>query len=98
MIPTEQAALRTLNIGSTAFIMMSKPLPSSPRIADSGTRTSSAHTGDESLPRNPSPSNDPCTCSPGVPAGTNHSVLNPVPEGTRCHDRTYDLLYDSAGT
>ena len=66
MMPTEQAALRTLNIGSTVPIMMSKPLPSSPSIAVAGTRTPSAETGDESLPRSPSPSNGPWTRMPGV--------------------------------
>ena len=55
-MPIEQAAFRTLNSGSTVPIMMSKPLPSSPSIADCGdARRQSAETGEESLPRSPKP-------------------------------------------
>jgi len=38
-MPTEQAAFRTLNIGSTVPIMRSNPLPSWPSIAVSATAT-----------------------------------------------------------
>src|SRR5206468_1457577 len=65
MMPTEQAALSTLNSGRTVPIMMSNPLPSFPSMADSGTRASLAETGEESLPRSPSPSKEPCTRIPG---------------------------------
>jgi hypothetical protein len=30
-----------------------------------------------------------------VPAGTNHNVLNPVPEVTGCDDQTYAVAYDA---
>ena len=59
--PFEQAAFNTANVGSTTLIMMSKPWPSPPSIADEGTSTSAAETGDESLPRSPSPSNGAST-------------------------------------
>ena len=72
-----QAAFRTLNSGSTTPIMMSNPFPSAPSMADSGTRTRSAETADESLPRRPSPSKGPWTVIPSAPVGTSQRVLSP---------------------
>src|SRR5262245_14503615 len=56
---------------------MSKPCPSAPSMASRRTITPSASTGDEQLPRNPSPSKGPPTLSPGVFAGTSQIVLAP---------------------
>ena len=79
MNPTEQAALSTLNSGSTTPIMMSKPSPSSPSIADAGDAASVGETGDESLPRSPRPSNGSLNLDARASRGTSHSVLSPAP-------------------
>src|SRR5687767_758247 len=75
--PFEHAALSTAKAGSTMPIMMSNPCPSAPSIDAADTSTLVADTGEESLPRNPSPSNGPCTASPPEPAGTSQMVLSP---------------------
>src|ERR1700686_2792612 len=95
MSPTEHAALRTLNIGRTVPIMISTPLPSSPNIAVSATRTPTADTGDESLPRSPNPSNGPSTQMPGELAGTSQRVLNPPSDRTGWDDQTYADALDA---
>src|SRR6478752_6323113 len=96
-MPTEHADVRTLNIGSTVFIMISNPFPFSPSMADSGTTTPSAVTGDESLPLRPSPSKVPSTCKPGASAGTSHSVLNPSARMGR-DDHTYQAAWEAEVT
>src|SRR5262245_37471592 len=68
---------------------MSKPCPSAPSMASRRTITPSAITGDEQLPRNPSPSKGPPTLSPGVFAGTSQIVLAPS-AASRLLDQTYE--------
>src|SRR5215475_15139568 len=68
---------------------MSKPCPSAPSIASAPTITPSALTGDEQLPRNPSPSKGPPTLSPGVFAGTSQIVLAPS-AASGLLDQTYE--------
>ena len=70
-------ALQIRNTGSTAASARSSPAPSAPSIAAAGTLTFSASTGRDALPRNPKPSNEPVTASPGVAEGTYQSVIGP---------------------
>src|SRR5262245_8361131 len=95
--PTEHAALNTLKIGSTMPIMMSKPLPSSPSIAERGILTPLARTGEESLPRRPRPSNGPCTAIPLDPAGTSQIVLAPS-AASGFDDQTYAVAREAEVT
>jgi hypothetical protein len=92
--PFEQAAFRTAKVGSTVLIMMSKPWPSLPSIADRGTSTPAADTGDESLPRRPKPSNGPDTVSPEHDAGTSQMVLAPSAASGR-DDHTYAVAREA---
>src|SRR5690242_17915675 len=94
MRPTEQAAFSTEKAGRTTPIMTSKPPPSAPSIADLGIDTASAYTGQESLPRSPSPSNRPCTRRPGAFAGTSQIVLRPSADKGR-EDHTYDVAREA---
>src|SRR5262247_2386785 len=68
---------------------MSKPCPSAPSMASDPTITPSASTGDEQLPRNPSPSKCPPALSPGVFAGTSQIVLAPS-AASGLLDQTYE--------
>src|SRR6266508_1924334 len=68
---------------------MSKPCPSAPSMASAPTITPSASTGEEQLPRNPSPSKGPPTLSPGVFAGTSQIVLAPS-AASGLLDQTYE--------
>src|SRR5215510_16425018 len=68
---------------------MSKPCPSAPSIASASTITPSASTGDEQLPRNPSPSKCLPALSPGVFAGTSQIVLAPS-AASGLLDQTYE--------
>src|SRR5689334_1218318 len=92
--PTEQELFRMLNSGRTTPIMTSKPLPSAPSMADSGTRTPLAETGVESFPRRPRPSNGPCTVIPRAPAGTSQMVLSPS-ASSGFEDHTYAVAFDA---
>jgi hypothetical protein len=60
-------------------------------MASAPTITPSALTGDEQLPRNPSPSKGPPTLSPGVFAGTSQIVLAPSTASG-----LLDQMYESA--
>src|SRR5438552_14947329 len=85
--PSVQAEFRLPNAGMTIPIMTSNPLPSAPSITERGTRTAFAETGEESLPRRPSPSNGPWTEIPAAPDGTSQMVLRP-PAASGVDDQT----------
>src|SRR5262245_32842688 len=68
---------------------MSKPCPSAPSMASRRTIPPSASTGDEQLPRKPSPSKAAPTLKPEVFAGTSQIVLAPS-AASGLLDQTYE--------
>ena len=96
MSPTEQAALRTLNSGRTVPIMMSKPLPSPPSIAESAHAdtvgrdrgrivAAKAQAVERALER----------AVPARSAGTSQSVLRPASGCSGWDDQTYAVAFDA---
>lgn len=80
--PIDIAAFITWNHGSTTPIITPKPCPSSPSRRSAEMLAAVAVTGDESLPRNPRPSNAPAIASPGVVRSTSHRLI-PLPSRER---------------
>ena len=89
MMPTEQAAFRTLNSGSTVPIMMSKPLPSSPSIADAGTRDAVGRDRRRVVAAQAEAVERALDANAGRLRGTSQSVLSPSPACSGCDDQTY---------
>ncbi len=92
IMPTEQAALSRLNIGSADSSMIENPWPSSPSMADDDRVAASAVTGTESLPRSPRPSKGAPARSPSVSRGTSQSVLGASAASGRL-DHTYAVAW-----
>src|SRR5262245_4254934 len=68
---------------------MSKPCPSAPSMASGPIVTPSASSGDEELPRNPSPLKGAPTLKPAAFAGTSQIVLAP-PADSGLLDQPYE--------